>query len=127
MLSDLEIISYATAINRIKYPRLVSVYLSDMQASEERDPNIWQFFLEGYFSVQLNRIEGTAKGVDNARDQENKKLKIQGDLIGIPRQENSRNKFSLISLVVSEKEQREISHLKKKETKVHLALNQNKN
>ena len=127
MLSDLEIISYATAINRIKYPRLVSVYLSDMQASEERDPNIWQFFLEGYFSVQLNRIEGTAKGVDNARDQENKKLKIQGDLIGIPRQENSRNKFSLTSLVVSEKEQREISHLKKKETKVHLALNQNKN
>ena len=65
--------------------------------------------------------------MDNARDQENKKLKIQGDLIGIPRQENSRNKFSLISLVVSEKEQREISHLKKKETKVHLALNQNKN
>lgn len=127
MLSDQEIISYATAINRIKYPRMLSVYLSNMQASEERDPNIWQFFLEGYFSIQLNRIGGTAKGVDHARDQENKKLKIEGGLIGITRQENSRNKFFLTSHVVSEKEQREISHSKKKETKVHLALNQNKN
>lgn len=107
MLSDQEIRSCTTAINRIKYPRMLSVYLLDMQASEERDPNIWPFFLEGYFSVQLNRIEGTTKGVDHARDQENKKLKIQGDLISITRQENSRNKFFLISHVVSEKEQRE--------------------
>ena len=65
--------------------------------------------------------------MDHARDQENKKLKIQGGLIGITRQENSRNKFFLTSHVVSEKEQREISHSKKKETKVPLALNQNKN
>ena len=55
-------------------------------------------------------------------------MKIQGGLIGITRRKNSRNKFFLISHVVSEieKELREISQSQKKETKIHHALNQNK-
>ena len=54
--------------------------------------------------------------MDHAGEQDNKKLKIQGGLIGIRRQENSRNKFFLISHVVSdiEKELREISHSHKR-------------
>ena len=53
-------------------------------------------------------------------------MKIQGGLIGITRRKNSRNKFFLISHVVSEvkKELREISQSQKKETKIHHALNQ---
>ena len=33
-----EIMFYVTVMDRIKYPRMLSVYLSDMQALEERDP-----------------------------------------------------------------------------------------
>ena len=98
---------------------MLLVYLSDIQAWEERDPKIWQFFLDGHFSVQINHILGTPKGVDDPGDQENKKQKVQGGLVGITRRENSRNRFFLISYVVSEieKELREISHSQKKETK----------
>ena len=122
-----EIVPYVTAIDTIKYRRMLPVYLSDMRALEERDPNIWQFFLNGHFSVPLNHIPGTAKGVDHAGEQESKKLNIQGGLVGITRRENSKNKFFLILHGVSEieKELREISHSQKKETKIHHALNQN--
>ena len=84
-LNTLEkiIIPNVTAMDRIKYRRILPVCLSDMQALEERDPNMWQFFLDGHFSVQVNHILVTAKCVDHAGEQENKKLKIQSSLIGI--------------------------------------------
>ena len=55
---------------------MLVVYLSDIRVWEERDPKIWQLLLDGHFSVQINHILGTPKGVDDAGDQENKKLKI---------------------------------------------------
>ena len=65
--------------------------------------------------------------MDHTDVQENKKLKIQGGLVGITRRENSRNNFFLILHVSEiEKEPREVSHSQKKETKIHHALNQNK-
>ena len=67
-----EIIPYVTSMDRIKYHRMLPVYLSDMRALEERDPNIWQFFLDRHFSVQVNHILGTAKGADHAGELENK-------------------------------------------------------
>ena len=51
-------------------------YLSDMQALEERDPDIWQFFSDGYFSIQINHILRTAKDVGHAGEQGNEKLNI---------------------------------------------------
>ena len=52
---------------------MLPVYLSDMRALVERDPNIWQFILDGHFSVQISNILGTAKDRDHAGKQENKK------------------------------------------------------
>ena len=86
---------------------MLPVYLSDMLAVEERVPNIWQFFLDGHASVQMNQTPRAAKSVDHAGKQENKKLKIHGGLI------------ELIKL-------RKISHLQKKDNKFHNAMNQNK-
>ena len=50
------------------------------------------------FSVQINHIPETAKDIDQVGEQENKKLKIQGSLVGITRRKNSRNKFFLIRM-----------------------------
>ena len=71
-----EFIPYVTAMDRIKYRRMLPIYLSGMRALKERDQSIWQFFLDGHFSVQINRIPGTAKDENHAGGQENKKLKI---------------------------------------------------
>ena len=91
-------------MDRIKYRRMLAVYLSDLRALQERGPNIWQFFLDGQFSIQTNYIPRTAKSVGHAGEQENKKLKVQGGFVGITRRENHRNKFFLISHAVSEVE-----------------------
>ena len=66
--------------------------------------------------------------MNNAGRQENKKLEIEGGLIGTTRRDISMNNVFLVSHVVSEIEKglRKISHLQKKETQLHLALNQNK-
>ena len=61
-----EIIPYVTAMDRIKYRRMLPVYLSDIRALEEMETNIWHFFLDGHSSVQINHIPGAAKGVDHA-------------------------------------------------------------
>ena len=69
-------------MERIKYRRLLPVYLSEMRNLEHDDPDIWKYFMEGIFSVQTTKVLHTIIGVDHAGDQQNKKLNIQGGLIG---------------------------------------------
>ena len=75
------------AMDRIYYQRMLSVSLSDMRVLAERNPSIWQLFLDGHFSVQISQIPRPAKGLGHAGEQKNKKkakkLKIQSGLIDI--------------------------------------------
>ena len=110
-LNTLEkVMPYTIAMDRIKYRRMPPVYLSDMWALEEREPDLkfinLKFFLDRHFSVQINHVPGTANSVEHADKQENKKLMIQVALICIKRRENRRSKFFLILQVVSEIERR---------------------
>jgi hypothetical protein len=102
---------------RYDYRRLLPVFLADMKKHKDTDPLIWNYFEEGNFSVQKTDILGSALGIDHAGEQENKKLKIQGGLIGITRQQNSRDRYFLIAHIVSEidKEMREMSGCARKE------------
>ena len=50
---------------------MLPVYLSGIWALEEKDPNTGQLFLDGGFSVQINHVPGTAKGVDHAGEHQN--------------------------------------------------------
>ena len=61
------LICYRNGHNQVS--QMLPVYLSDMQVPEESNPNLWQFSLDGHFSVQINHIPGTAKGVDHAGEQ----------------------------------------------------------
>lgn len=110
------IIPYLTVLNRTKYCIMLPVHLSDIQALKEKDPNIWQFYLNECFSVLINCIPGTAEDVDHAGQQEKKKLKIQVGLVGITRPENSMNRLFLLSHVFSaiENKRREMYHSPKK-------------
>ena len=112
-----DMIPFITAMDRIKYRRLLPVYLADMKKLKDTDPVIWNYFEEGNFSVQKTDILGSALGIDHAGEQENKKLKIQGGLIGITRQQISRDRYFLIAHIVSEidKEMREMSGCARKE------------
>ena len=82
-----------------------------------KEPKYRSVLLRWTFSCSnKSSFPGTAKEVNHAGEQENKKLEIKGGLVGITRRGNSMNKFFLASYDVSQK----------KETKIHHAMNQNK-
>ena len=93
-------------------------YLMLKQCTESSIAECYHFFIR----------HASIKDVGYASEQENKKPKIEGGLIGIKRGVNSRNNFFLILHVVSDikNELREIFRLQKKETETKYALNQNK-
>ena len=76
--------------------------------------------MEGNFSVQTTKVPHTAIGVDHAGEQQNKKLKIQSELIGITK-ENSQNRYFIRSPVISQivNEMEEMGNSKTNEQTLH--------
>lgn len=71
--------SYITAFDRVKYTRMLPVYLPGMIQMNDESPKISWFLLRGTFSFQKTLVHGAAKGNDHPREQK----QIQGGLIGI--------------------------------------------
>ena len=69
------------------------VYIANMYALEETDPQIWEAFMNGEFCVKKYRILFTGIGVDHGGEQVIKTLKIDGGLVGIANNENARLQF----------------------------------
>ena len=97
-----QMIPAIIAMDRIKYRRMLPVYLADMLQLEHDDPAIWKHFMEGNFSVQKSKIPFTALGRDHAGEQQNKIMKIEGGLKGISKEENARVRHFLTAPVLQE-------------------------
>ena len=54
-----------------------------MYDSEETNPQIWNFFKEGGFTIQTGKIPFTAFGEDQAQEHVNKIYKGEGGISGI--------------------------------------------
>ena len=112
-------------MDRIKYRRMLPVYLADMIYPKESSPDIWDHFQEGNFAVQKDQIPFTAIGRDHAGEQENKKFKILGGIKGITKNINARTRYFLISLVLQQivDEVKTMGGVEKKKPKLHHHLN----
>ena len=84
-------------MDRIKYCRLLPVYIAEMYALESSDPGIWEAFYKGEFTVQKTPIPFTALGMDHTGEQVNKIIKIEGGLPGVSRNENARARYFINS------------------------------
>ena len=87
--------------DRIKYGRLLPVYIAEMYALEQSDPVIWEAFSNGEFAVQKTKIPFVALGMDHAGEQVNKILKIDGGLVGVSRNVNARNRFMITAPIIA--------------------------
>ena len=87
--------------DRIKYGRLMPVYIAEMYALEQSDPVIWEAFSNGEFAVQKTKIPFVALGMDHAGEQVNKILKIDGGLVGVSRNVNARNRFMITAPIIA--------------------------
>ena len=105
-LSSFEaIIKDFTSFDRIKYRRWSAVYLTDMLSLKDNDDledrKVWQAFSNGDFSCQKFDIPGTAIGRYHCGEQENRKIKNRGGILGIIMNPNSRTRHFLAAPVLA--------------------------
>ena len=90
-----ELCKYFFAHDKQKYVRLVPLYLAEMTALETTDPDIYQEFIDGNFTVNKNKIPFCAVGVDHALEHINRVMKVAGGLVGITQNASARERFFL--------------------------------
>ena len=66
-----------------------------MTALETTDPDIYQEFIDGNFTVNKNKIPFCAVGVDHALEHINRVMKVAGGLVGITQNASARERFFL--------------------------------
>ena len=75
---------YFFAYNRLDYAQNIPEYIARMHELESIDPDIWQEFVNGEFTVNTsNEVPFTRIGVDQAMEHLNKYTKGQGGISGI--------------------------------------------
>ena len=91
-----DLIPDLAAMNRVKYRRMLPVYVAEMLHLRENNEITWNALVKD-FSCQKSNIPGR----DHCGEQENKRLKTRGGLTGITRNENSRTRQLLVAPVLS--------------------------
>ena len=87
-LSSLEdFTKYFFAHDLLNYARLMPVHLAQMNALEEDDPETWNALKSGDFVVARSEIPFSLLFTDQALEQEIKKLKGHGGMVGLTRNE----------------------------------------
>ena len=88
MRSSLKnLIKYFFARDLLNYARLMPVHLAQMNALEEDEPETWNALMSGNFVVAKSEILFMHLGTDQALEQEIKKLKGHGGMVGLSRDE----------------------------------------
>ena len=67
-----------------------------MYQLQEKDPNTWQFFSNGNFSVNKSKILLSAIGADHALEQENCQMKVHGGITGIGNNQEAQDQHFII-------------------------------
>ena len=94
-LQALELFSkYFFAHDRLNYAKMIPVYLADMKALPQRDPNIYSELADGNWIVNKNlHVPFCGIGADNGLVHMNRSMKVSGGLIGITQNASARAKF----------------------------------
>ena len=76
---------------------MTPVYLSQMYERKDKDSETWEFFMNGYFSVNKTSVPFTATGVDHAIEHKNRPMKVLGGIKGIANDINKLDKYFTIA------------------------------
>ena len=86
---------YFFAFDMINYARLTPVYIAKMLSLKDEDPETWNMFNSGNFSVNKTLIPFSAIGVDHAIEQENSAVKVLGGIKGIANNQKALDEYFL--------------------------------
>ena len=100
-LASLEnLIRYFFARDHLNYARLMPVHLAQMNALEEDDPETWNSLKSGAFVVAKSDIPFSHLFIDQALEQEMKKLKGHGGIVGLSRDEAALDRLVTITPIL---------------------------
>ena len=71
------------ACDTMKYAQIITGYIAHMHSLKDSDPEIWEEFTSGNFSVNKTEVPFCLIGVDHATEHMNRTMKVKGGLIGI--------------------------------------------
>jgi hypothetical protein len=92
-----SLMKYFFAHDHLNYARLLPLYISTMQETEKKHPEIWAEFMQGNFCVSKGVAGFTSIAPDHGIEQENRSLKVIGGIVGITQNEKSLDKYFLIA------------------------------
>ena len=90
------------SMDRCNYRKGWMAYIADMKHLEISDPEIWDYFMDGNFSVQKSPLPAVAIGCDHGGEQVNCEDKSRGGLKGVTRNENIRIRNYLAAPVLTQ-------------------------
>ena len=77
------IIPWMFALDHVHYARWLPVYLRDLETLDEFAPSLFKHFLDGHFTVKKTNNNFSNIAIDQAHEQNNKLVKIDGGAVGI--------------------------------------------
>ena len=88
-----SLMKYFFAHDHLNYAKLLPLYISTMQETEKRHPSLWREFTRGHFCVTKGLAGFTSTASDHGIEQENRKLKVMGGIVGLTQNEKALDKF----------------------------------
>ena len=88
-------------LDHIHYARWMSVFLADLQQIHLKYPSVFEAFKKGYFTVKNSSRIFSNIGVDQAHEQNNKLVKIDGGAIDILDNPNALLRWAVAGPVIS--------------------------
>ena len=92
-----KFVKYFFAFDKLYYARMTPIYISEMYALRESDPELWQEFSSGNWVVNKSQVASCALGADHALEQVNRWMKVAGGIVGITQNQSARTRFFLVA------------------------------
>ena len=95
-----KFVKYFFAHDQLNYARLTPVYIATMLELKKYDQSSWEY-LSNNFSINKSAVPFTAIGSDHALEQDNRKMKVTGGIIGLTQNQSALNRYCLIAPILN--------------------------
>ena len=109
-LSLVSNVPWMFALDHVHYARWLPVYLRDLETLDEFAPSLFKHFLDGHFTVKKTNNNFSNIAIDQAHDQNNKLVKIDGGAVGILDSPRALLKWAVVTPEISSKDEEHEEH-----------------
>ena len=89
LASQEKIATWMFTMDHVHYARWLPVFINDLKALSTKHPKVYQQFLDGKFTINQTGKPFSNIGVDQAHEQSNKLVKVDGGAVDILLNDNT--------------------------------------